>query len=162
MKSTIISMLIVLVLMVALPMIFLGNNRLSDGISLDLGKPRADSGVKLSSRIENVTTDAPVEIYRWRDEHGILQFSNTEPVGVSAEVLNLKPNLSSMDAVKPSPEEKEPSAAAATSSSGELGNPYTPGGMKQIIDQANELKKVISQQQAEQEKAINEMLSKKH
>jgi hypothetical protein len=164
MKSTIISMLIILILMVALPMFFLGDNKIADTFGLHLGRPGASAsgGVKLSSRIENVTTDTPVQIYRWRDEHGILQFSNTEPAGVPAEKLDLKPNLSSMDAVKPQPEEKQATASTATSSSAEIGNPYSPGGMKQMIEQANELKKVISQQQADQAKTIEQFLPKKH
>jgi len=155
-------MVIVVILLVALPMIFLGDNSISEKFGFKMGKHATSSGVKLSTGVKDVTTDTPVQIYRWRDEHGVLQFSNTPPVGVAAETLDLKPNLSSMDPVKPPPEEKQPDTAAAATSSGELGNPYTPGGMKQIIEQANELKKVISKQQEEQEKAIDQMLPKKH
>lgn len=157
MKSTIISMLVVLVLLVVLPILFLGDKRLFDGISLDSPDSSSGAGVQLSSRIENVSTDAPVAIYRWRDANGLLQFSNTEPEGVAAELLQLEPNLSSMDPVKARPVDN----TAATVSAPETGNPYTPGGMKEMVEQANELKKVLSQQQADQQQAIENILPKK-
>ncbi len=166
MKSTIISMLVVLVLMVALPMIFLGDHKLPDLSGFHLARPGASGGVKLSSNISDVTTDKPVHIYRWRDAHGILQLSNTKPEGVNAQQVDLKPNLSSMDPVKPLPDDtfattsSKNTASAATSS--ELSNPYTPDGMKQLVEQTGELKKVLSQQQADQEKQIDQMLGKKH
>ena len=122
--------------------------------------------MKLSSGITDVTTDKPVHIYRWRDAHGILQLSNTKPEGVNAEQVELKPNLSSMDPVKPLPDDafatatSQKTASAATSS--ELHNPYTPDGMKQLVQQAGELKKVLSQQQADQAKQIDRVLGKKN
>ena len=166
MKSTIISMLIVLTLMVALPMIFLGDHKLPDMSGFHFARPGASGGIKLSSKVADVTTDEPVRIYRWRDEHGILQLSNTKPKGVDAEEVVLKPNLSSMDPVKPLPEEASATEtsekASSATSSPELSNPYTPDGMKQLVEQAGELKKVLGQQQADQEKQIDEMLGKKH
>ena len=164
MKSTIISMLIVMVLMVALPMIFLSDHKLPDLSGLHLARPGASGGVKLSSGIADVTTDKQVHIYRWRDAHGILQLSNTKPKGVDAEEVDLKPNLSSMDPVKPLSEDltttaSGKSAAPATPAPG-LSNPYTPDGMKQLVEQAGELKKVLSQQQADQEKQIDQVLGK--
>ena len=162
MKSTIISMLVVLVVLVALPMIFLGDNKVLDGIDLDIGKPSASTGVKLSSRIETVSTDTPVQIYRWRDAQGVLQFSNTvPPEGVIAEQVRLEPNLTSMDPVAPR-EDRAATTTVTTSPSPETGNPYTPGGMKQLVDQAHEIKKVLSQQQADQQKAIEDISQKKY
>jgi Sec-independent protein translocase protein TatA len=166
MKSTIISMLIVLVLMVALPMIFLGNHKLPDLSGFHFARPGASSGVKLSSGIADVATDKPVHIYRWRDAHGILQLSNTKPEGVNAQQIELKPNLSIMDPVKPLPDDtfatvtSQKTASAATSS--DMHNPYTPDGMKQLVQQAGELKKALSQQQADQAKEINQVLGKKN
>ena len=83
---------------------------------------------------------------------------------MNAQQVELKPNLSSMDPVKPLPEDtiastaSEHTASAATSS--ELSNPYTPDGMKQLVQQAGELKKVLAQQQSDQEKTIDQMLGK--
>lgn len=164
MKSTIISMLIVLGLMVALPMIFLGDHKLPDLSGLHFARPGASGGIKMSSEIADVTTDKPVHIYRWRDAHGILQLSNTKPKGVDAEEVELKPNLSSMDPVKPLPEDLTTTSGSGNPTSATTGpglsNPYTPDGMKQLVEQAGELKKVLNQQQADQEQQINEMLGK--
>lgn len=154
MKSTIISMLIVLILLVVLPMIFLGDfggeGTLAERFGFDFFRPKAASGVKLPSKISSVTTDKPVQMYKWRDEHGVVQFSSTPPTGIEAERMSLTPNLNTMQAVKPP--KQEPKAAVAST---EPSNPYTPGGMKKLLQQAGSVKQQMDQQQADQQKALD-------
>ncbi len=153
MKSTIISMLIVLILLVALPMIFLGDNPVADKFNLDFFKSSGSGGVKLPTTIKSVTTDKAVQMYKWRDEHGIMQFSSQPPPGGDAELIELAPNLSTMQAVKP----RQPEAAAAAQVS-QPGNPYTPGGMKDLLKQAGSVKEMMDQQQVDQQKALDKII----
>jgi hypothetical protein len=91
MKSTIISMIIVLMVMVALPIIFLGDGnyaqKLGFGGSGGGGKP-----ARLPSNVQTVVTDKKVEVYSWTDANGIKQFSNTPPPeGGASEKIVLSP-----------------------------------------------------------------------
>ena len=153
MKSTIISMLIVLILLVAVPMIFLGDNPVADRFNLDFFKSSGSAGVKLPTTIKSVTTDKAVQMYKWRDEHGVLHFSNQPPPGGEAELIELAPNLSTMQAVKPRPQETAVAAPETTPAS-----PYTPGGMKDLLQQAGSMKELMDQQQVDQQKALDKII----
>ncbi len=151
MKSTIISMLVVLVLLVTLPMIFLGDHNIA-GRFLDFGKPAAKGVALPDAGIKTVTTDSVVQMYKWRDANGIMQFSNILPAHGEAELIQLTPNLSTIEAVKVP---KKATTTATVTASPELGNPYTPGGMKQMVEQANALKGMMNQKQVEQQKVLD-------
>ena len=79
MKSTIISMIIVLIVMVALPMIFLGDGNIASKLGFDGFGKKGSAAVKLPTNIKAAVTNERVEVYTWVDEHGIKQFSNTPP-----------------------------------------------------------------------------------
>ena len=55
---------------------------------------------KAPKNITNVTTDEKVQVYRWRDKHGVMQFSNKRPLEGSAEKMQLKPNDNVIQAIK--------------------------------------------------------------
>lgn len=150
MKSTIISMMIVLILMVVLPMIFLGDGDIASKFKLpDFGT--SSRSAKLPSNIKTVTTDTTIQLYKWRDENGVMEFSNLPPEHGEAEQIELTPNLSTMQPVKIPVQEVTATNAAPVA---ELGNPYSPSGMKHMVEQANALKEMLNQQQADQQKAL--------
>ncbi|MDT8451708.1 MAG: DUF4124 domain-containing protein [Gammaproteobacteria bacterium] len=83
MKSTIISMFIVLIVMIALPMFLFDNGDLAQKFGFGNGAGSAemveDLRAKAPKNIQQVVTDQPVEVYKWVDEHGVTQFSNRPP-----------------------------------------------------------------------------------
>ena len=161
MKSTIISMIIVLAVMVALPMIFLGDNNYAERLGFSGFGPGGSSGkpAKLPTNVKAAVTDKRVEVYTWVDGNGIKQFSNTPPPeGGESEKIVLQPNTNVIKAMKVPAQEKEVAAAPKVYS---VGNPYTPGGMKEVIDNSKDLKETIGQRQAEQEKMMQEMFKQK-
>jgi hypothetical protein len=110
--------------------------------------------VKLPTNIRTVTTDKTVQMYKWRDASGVMQFSSTPPPDGNAQIMQLTPNLSTMQAVKPRPEEEIASAPAASPMPA---SPYTPGGMKKLMDQAGAVKQLMEQQQAQQQKSLEQI-----
>lgn len=155
MKSTIISMIIVLMVMVAVPMIFLGDGNLAERLGFGGFGGKEKPPAKLPKNIKAVITDKRVEVYTWVDEHGIKQFSNVPPQdGRESEMIVLSPNTNIIDAVK-IPEQK--TAVASTPKVYSIGNPYTPGGMKQVIDNSKDVQEMLNLRQAEQEQMMQEL-----
>ena len=155
MKSTIISMIIVLIVMVALPMIFLGDGNIASKLGFDGFGKKGSAAVKLPTNIKAAVTNERVEVYTWVDEHGIKQFSNTPPSdGGKSEKMVLKPDTNIMQAIKV-PEEEEKVASGPKVYS--LGNPYTPGGMKDMVDSTKDINDSAGQRKAEQDKMMQQM-----
>jgi hypothetical protein len=153
MKSTIISMLIVLTILVALPMLFFSDNPVSAqlGFGKKLLKPASPS-TTLPTNISTVTTDSAVQVYRWRDENGHMQFSSTPPPNVSeVELIDLQPNKNVIQAVKVPAKAAEVASTAAP----EISNPYSPKGMSDLLKQATQLKDIVNQQQLDQQQSLD-------
>jgi hypothetical protein len=154
MKSTIISMIIVLVVMVVLPMIFLGDGNFAQQLGFGGGGNGA-SPTKLPANVKTVVTDKKVEVYTWVDANGIKPFSNTPPPeGGASEKIVLKPNTNIMDPIN-IPEEEEVVASQPKVFS--VGNPYTPGGMKDMIDSSKDIQESMGQQQVERNKMMQDL-----
>lgn len=159
MKSTIISMFIVLILMIALPILFLGENNVADrfgfGFGFDDFGSTADAPVKLLDDVKAVTTKTKVEVYTWVDESGVKHFSQTpHSEGQISEKMVLKPNTNIMDAQKVPEEEVEVAAGPKVF---KVGNPYTPGGMKEVADGAKDFKDDMGQREMERENMMKEL-----
>ena len=172
MKSTIISMIIVLMVMVALPMIFLGDGDLARQLGFrgfgGSGVKQA-APVKLPKNVKTVVTNKKVEVFTWTDEHGIKHFSSTPPsgCGVAEKIVLLPEDINTMEAVKipekvedeGKEEEKEKTikeGKIASKLSG-MRNPYTPGGMKELVGNSKDLQDTMAQRQVDQEKMMQEM-----
>ena len=158
MKSTIISMLIVLIVMVALPMIFLGDNNFAEQLGFSgFGKSGSatSSAIKLPTNVKTAVTNKKVEVYTWVDEHGVKQFSNTPPPeGGASEKMVLSPNTNIMDPINiPEPEAEVATGPKVYS----IKNPYTPGGMKEVVDNSKDLRDSINQRQVDQEKMMQDI-----
>ena len=162
MKSTIISMFIVLIVMITVPMFLLGDGDFAQKFGFGgggSGNEIEDLRAKAPKNVKEVVTDKKVEIYKWVDEHGVTQFSNTPPFeGGESEKIVLSPDINVMDAIK-IPEEEQKVAAKPEVFS--LGSPYSPDGMKKMIDDSQDVKETLNQRQAEQEKILQDILNQK-
>lgn len=154
MKFKILSMLVILGILSVTPMIYMGKfdpmsfieSGFSGGAS-DFSKLKAKAPKNLSS----VVTDKKVEVYKWRDENGVMQFSNTPPPTVSnAEQVILDPNSNLMQAVKVPVKEEEKEVVEA-----EAPSPYSVKGMKKVVDDAKGIEEMLQQRHEEQQKMIN-------
>lgn len=155
MKSTIISMIIVICVLALIPTFLIGDKSVMARFGLDmLGGPAEP---KVPKNITNVTTDEKVQVYKWRDEHGVMQFTNTPPPETSqAELVELTPNTNIVKAIEV-PEE-EPVQTGSGPRVMTVGNPYTPGGMKELVDTTSSLAEQMNQKQLEQQKLMQEIM----
>ncbi len=156
MKSTIISMLIVLCVLATVPLFLFGDSGVLARFGIDLSDG-SDPRAKAPKNLTNVTTDQKVQVYKWRDEYGVMQFTNTPPPqDQQTEVIELTPNTNIVKAVEmPQQEvEKERSGPSIMTT----GNPYTPGGMKDMLDATTDLKDGMNEKQLEQQQLIEQIL----
>jgi hypothetical protein len=158
MKSKVFFMLLALGVMAITPMIYMGKFNplaiLGPGFSM---KSSASQNLKASApkNLSSVVTDEKVEVYKWRDENGVMQFSNTPPPSDSkAEKVVLDPNSNLMQAVKipvkEAPEEKEVVQTKSQS-------PYSPKAMKKVMDDVKNVEKLMQQRQEKQQEALNNL-----
>ncbi len=150
-------MLVILGIMSVTPMIYTGkfdpmsflDSGLSNGSS-EFKKLKAKAPKNLTS----VVSDEKVQVYKWRDKNGVMQFSNTPPPSdKGAEQVELDPNSNLMQAVKV-PEEKEEPAEVANV---EKPNPYSVKGMKKVMDDAKGVEQLLQQRHEDQQKMMNEI-----
>ena len=152
----ILSMLIILGALSVLPMIYTG--KFDPLAFIDSGFANksadfADLKAKAPENLSNVVTDEKVQVYRWRDENGVMQFSNTPPATASAaEKLVLDPNSNLMQAVK-KPEQEKPEPDAQPESPA----PYSVKGMKKVMHDARAVEELLQQRHEAQQKIVNNL-----
>ena len=107
----------------------------------------------------NVTTDEKVQVYKWRDEYGVMQFTNTPPPETSqAEMVELTPNTNIVKAIEIPAEEPEQVNSGPKVMT--VGNPYTPGGMKDLLETTSSLSEQMNQKQMEQQQLMEQIMGK--
>lgn len=158
MKSTIVSMLIVLIVLAVLPMVFFGDNDFLEQLGFGgAGDPESLATLKARApkNLTNVVTDKEVRVYKWVDENGVTQFSQTPPrLGGAAEAITLQPDTNVMQAYKPpAPREQTVQRPKVFKT-----NPYTPGGMKDMIGQTQAVSDALTQQQAGQKALLDRIM----
>jgi hypothetical protein len=156
MKFKILSMLVILGILSVTPMIYMGK---FDPLSfIDSGFKTGSSEfkklkAKAPKNLTSVVSDEKVQVYKWRDENGVMQFSNTPPLsGGNAEQVVLNPNSNLVQAVKV-PEKEAPEEVAKTESP----NPYSVKGMKKVMDDARGVEGMLRKRHEEQQKAYNNL-----
>ena len=155
MKSTIISMILVLCLLAIIPMFFIGDNSLGSRFGLDIFNG-SDEQAKTPKNLTNVTTDKKVQVYKWRDEHGVMQFTNTPPPETrQAETVELVPDTNVVKAVKVVAQEADTKSRGPKVMS--TGGPYTPAGVKELLDSTSSLADGISDQQLQQQQLMDQI-----
>lgn len=147
-------MLVILGVLSVIPMIYTGkfdplsfmDSGFSGGAS-DYARLKAQAPKNLT----NVVTDEKVQVYKWRDEHGVMQFSNIPPPTVSnAEKVELNPGSNVIKAVK-IPEKQKTEEVAKT----EAPNPYSIKGMKKVMNDAKGVEDMLQKRHEEQQKMMN-------
>jgi len=118
-------------------------------------KPSSTPKVKGVTSLGNAVTDKDVTVYQWTDEKGVKHFSNTEPQGKNVERLHLRSDANLIQAIK-APEKKKASRPKVTSIGSGMSNPYTPGGAKKLMNDAQNVQEVLNQRFEMQKKALNQ------
>lgn len=149
-------MLITLGIVSITPMIYMGKFDpaafIGSGLKTDESE-FAKLKAKAPKNISNVTTDEKVQVYRWRDEHGVMQFSNTRPLEGGAEKIELKPNDNVIQAVKV-PVEKNAEMEVVKS---EAPSPYSVKGMKKVMDDARGVEDLLRKSHEDRQKMLNNL-----
>jgi len=152
MKFKIIMMLVALVGLAVTPMIMKGEFDpmafFGGGLS-EFEKLKAKAPKGLSS----VVTDEKVQVYKWRDKNGVMQFSNTPPpASVKGERVELNPNSNIIKAIKV--EKKE---TAKKEASIKVPSPYSVKGMKKVMDDARGIEDLLKNRHENQQKALKNL-----
>ena len=156
MKFKIFMMLITLGIVSITPMIYMGKFDPMSFISSGLKTGESEFEklkAKAPKNISNVITDEKVQVYRWRDEHGVMQFSNTPPLEGGAEKIQLNPNENVIQAVKVPVEEVAEKKVVKS----EAPNPYSVEGMKKVMDDARGVEDVLRKSQEDRQKMLNNL-----
>ena len=157
MKMKIFSMLIILGVMSVTPMIYMGKfNPLEFlGSGFSSGSSKSESlKARAPRNLTNVVTDEKVQVYKWRDKNGVMQFGNTPPPTVrNAEQVELNPNSNVVKAVKVPVVEEKPVASADFAQP----SPYSVKGMKKVMDDARGVEQMLQQSHDQRTKALNNL-----
>ena len=151
MKSTIISMFIVLIVMITIPMFLFGDGDLAQKFGFGTGDAAENLRDKAPKNIRAVVTDKEFEVYKWVDEQ-------PPQVGTASEKIILAPNANVIDAVK-IPETE--ALATAKPQVYSVGSPYSPDGMKKLVDDSMNVQEMLNQRQADQDKMMQGMFKQK-
>lgn len=128
------------------PMEFLGSG--FSGGSSKLESLQAKAPKNLTS----VVTDEKVQVYKWRDKNGVMQFGNTPPPSVrNAQLVELNPNSNIVKAVKVPVVEEKPVASSAV----EQPSPYSVKDMKKVMDDAKGIEQMLQQSHDQRSKMLN-------
>ena len=158
MKLKIFSMLVILGMLSVMPMIYMGKldpvgllNGDISGLFGSGGSEFAKLKAQAPKNLTNAVTDEKVQVYKWRDENGVMQFSNTPPPdGGQAQQVELNPNHNLVKAVKvPAKEESQPVQQAPAPS------PYSVKGMKKVMDDAQAIEGMLQQRHEDQQEMLN-------
>jgi hypothetical protein len=156
MKATLISMVIVLCVLATVPLFMFGDRGMLARFGIDLAG-ESEMRAKTPKNLTQVTTDQKVQVYRWRDEYGVMQFTNTPPpAGLQAEIIELTPNTNIVKAVEVPAENDEQQGSGPKVMS--TGNPYTPGGMMDMLEATAGVKDGMDEKQLEQQQLIEQIM----
>ena len=147
-------MLVTLTVLSVMPMIYMGKfdpmSFFESGVSSGMSEFKALKA-KAPKNLTSVVTNEKVQVYKWRDEHGVVQFSNTPPLeSKKVERVELNPNKNIVKAIKV-PVKEEPKAVAQT----DMPTPYSVKGMKKVVNDAKGVEKLLQQRHADQQKMMD-------
>ena len=98
-------------------------------------------------------------VYKWHDAEGNLHFTTDPPTdGTEYSVMGFDPNTNVIQAVKMPEEEpeEEKEVAAEEENSNPLGNPYDPSEIKELIEDAKDVQKMLQQRVKDQDAIMNQ------
>ncbi len=173
MKFKIFTMLVTLGIMSVVPMIYMGkfdpmaffDSSISKGtaelknlIAPPSGlfakyRPSLDIKANMPESLANVVSDKKVQVYKWRDKNGVMQFSNAPPPTVTnVEAVLVDPNNNLVKAIK-IPKKEEPKEVVKTQSV----SPYSVSGMKKVMNDARGVEELLKKRHEQQQKMMNSL-----
>lgn len=98
-------------------------------------------------------------VYKWRDAEGVLHYSSEPPPqGTQASTMLLDSKVNVLSAVKAPISESQPEKSAAKEVVAEgLSNPYTPEGVKEIMDKTKKTQKQMQERMEQQQKILQDL-----
>ncbi len=156
MKFKLIMMLITLGVLSVVPLIMMG--KFDPMAFFDKGTSEFNSlKAKAPKNLSSVVTDEKVQVYKWRDENGVMQFSNVPPpADRDVEQVVLDPNSNLMQAVKV-PEEAPEKEVSKDAGQTKLPSPYSVKGVKKVMDDVRGVEDLLKQRQDQQQDALNKL-----
>lgn len=157
MKFKIFTMLLTLGIMSVVPMIYMGKFDPMAFFDSSINKGNAEFK-KLKAHVPeslaNVVSDEKVQVYKWRDKNGVMQFSNTPPPTVmNAESVLVDPNKNLVEAIKIPERKDEPKQETQAKSP----SPYSVKGMKKVMNDAKGVENLLKKRHEEQQKMMNNL-----
>lgn len=154
MKFKILSMLLTLTVISVMPLIYMG--KFDPASFIDAAFSNVDSEMsnlkeKAPKNIGTVVSDEKVQVYKWRDENGVMQFSNTAPINSVAEQIVLDPDNNLMQAVK------VPVKVTAKEETVVAPSPYSVKGMEKVMNDAKGIEELLQKRHEEQQKMMNNL-----
>ena len=157
MKLKIVLMLITLTLLSVMPMIYMGTFNPMAFFASGLNEGASQfSRLKDSvpENLPNVITKEKVQVYKWRDVNGVMQFSHTPPAdGARAEQIEINPNHNLMKAAKVPIKTTQEQETTRVENPG----PYSLKGMKKTMDDAKNIEPLLQKSHEERQKLINNL-----
>ncbi len=148
--------LTLIVILGVLSVIYTGKFDLMAFINSTFNFASVDSiDIKPLKKLANAVTDEKVQVYKWRDENGVMQFSNSPPsTDIHAEqvVVDTRSNVVQAVKVPVVVEEKKPEPVVKAPSTP---TPYSAKGMKKVMDDARGVEEMLQKRHEEQQKMLN-------
>lgn len=151
-------MLITLGVLAVMPMIYMGkieplaffSSGVKDSVS-ELNKLKANA----ENGFAGVVGNEKVQVYKWRDKNGVMQFSHLPPAsGEFAEKVAFNPNTNIVQAVKvPQVEKEKPKQVAEIKTP----SPYSIKGAKKVLQDAKGIEAMLQKRHEEQQKILSDL-----
>ncbi len=155
-----------LVLAVLLPFTIIKGNdgkplmSLSNIKAPEFSLPKIPDAIKTKDSGSSVSTSGKDIIYKWRDQKGELHFSSSPPPeGIEYSVKGYDPNTNLIQSVKIRTEETEqpgqPEIETQTKKPLDIGNPYSPQKVEKLIEDAQNIEKLLNDRLKKQQALID-------
>ncbi len=113
----------------------------------------------IKDKTPNISMPGKDIVYKWRDKEGELHFTSTPPPkGIEYTVKGYDPNTNLIQSVEIKTEESEHTAQTEDKNTKEpldLSNPYSPEKVKKLIDDAQNVQKLLNDRLKKQEALID-------
>ena len=120
--------------------------------------PMAGVLSNISDGVKQTKSSSPTTLYKWQDAQGQWHYSEQPPASGEVSTVTVNPQANIIQA--PPVKEKKPAAAAAKVSSAdqpvETVNPYNPAQVRQTIEDAKNVEKLLQDRAQQQEAIINQ------
>lgn len=121
-----------------------------DGFQMSFNKDKPASLGELGAPV----VDEDVTVYQWTDAQGVTHFGGTPPTGQGTyKKKEIQSNANVIQAIKAPEEEKEEQRSRSAS----VGSVYSPEGVKDLMDQANDMKKQMEDRKSQTDEFLDSL-----